>query len=179
MVADSPASVDADFSLSKRGFQATGNAPIFSLITNSIFPMATERSLILMKPDCVQKKLCGEVLKRFEDAGFTIRGTKMMRLTDELLAEHYSHIADRPFFPEIVAFMQSTPVIALVLEGDDVVGKVRDMLGPTNSKEAAEGTIRGDFGDDMMINVCHASDSPENGEIEVKRFFAEGEVFDY
>ncbi|MCB1064987.1 MAG: nucleoside-diphosphate kinase [Verrucomicrobiae bacterium] len=141
--------------------------------------MATERSLILLKPDCVQKKLCGEVIKRFEDAGFTIRGTKMMRLSDEILKEHYSHIADRPFFPEIQAFMQSAPVIGLVLEGDDVVAKVRDMLGPTNSKEAAAGTIRGDFGGDMMVNVCHASDSPENGEIEVKRFFSADEVFDY
>lgn len=141
--------------------------------------MATERSLILLKPDCVKKNLCGEVTKRFQDAGFAIRGTKMMRLSDELLAEHYSHIADRPFFPEIVAFMQSAPVIAMILEGDDVVAKVRDMLGPTNSKEAAEGTIRGDFGEDMMINVCHASDSPENGEIEVNRFFEAGEVFAY
>ncbi len=141
--------------------------------------MATERSLILLKPDCVQKKLCGEVIKRFEDAGFTIRGTKMMRLSDEILKEHYSHIADRPFFPEIAEFMQSAPVIGIILEGDDVVAKVRDMLGPTNSKEAAAGTIRGDFGGDMMVNVCHASDSPENGEIEVKRFFAADEVFDY
>lgn len=141
--------------------------------------MATERSLILLKPDCVKKNLCGEVIKRFQDAGFAIRGTKMMRLSDALLAEHYSHIADRPFFPEIVAFMQSAPVIAMVLEGDDVVAKVRDMLGPTNSKEAAEGTIRGDFGEDMMINVCHASDSPENGEIEVSRFFEDDEVFAY
>lgn len=141
--------------------------------------MAIERSLILLKPDCVRKKHCGEVIKRFEDAGFAIRGNKMLRLGDALLAEHYSHIADRPFFPEIVAFMQSTPVIGLVLEGDDVVAKVRDMLGPTNSKEAAVGTIRGDFGEDMMINVCHASDSPENGEIEVKRFFADDEIFVY
>ena len=141
--------------------------------------MSIERSLILLKPDCVQKKLCGEVIRRFEEAGFTIRGIKMLRLTDELLADHYSHIADRPFFPEIVAFMQSTPVIGLVLEGEGVVGKIRDMLGPTNSKEAAPGTIRGDFGGDMMVNVCHASDSPENGEIEVKRFFGDAEVFDY
>lgn len=141
--------------------------------------MANEQSLILLKPDCVKKNLCGEVIKRFQDAGFTIRGTKMMHLTDALLAEHYSHIADRPFFPEIVAFMQSAPVIAMVLEGDDVVAKVRDMLGPTNSKEAAEGTIRGDYGEDMMVNVCHASDSPENGQIEVKRFFEDGEVFAY
>jgi nucleoside-diphosphate kinase len=141
--------------------------------------MPTERSLILLKPDCVTKSHCGEVIDRFEKAGFRIRGTKMIRLSDELLAEHYSHVASKPFFPSIVAFMQSAPVIALVLEGDDVIAKVRAMLGPTNSKEAEPGTIRGDFGEDMMINICHASDSPENGEIEVKRFFKLDEIFAY
>jgi nucleoside-diphosphate kinase len=141
--------------------------------------MPTERSLILLKPDCVTKSHCGEVIDRFEKAGFRIRGTKMIRLSDELLAEHYSHVASKPFFPSIVAFMQSAPVIALALEGDDVIAKVRAMLGPTNSKEAEPGTIRGDFGEDMMINICHASDSPENGEIEVKRFFKLDEIFAY
>lgn len=141
--------------------------------------MSTERSLILLKPDCVQKSHCGEVIDRFEKAGFRVRGAKMIRLSDELLADHYSHVADKPFFPSIVAFMQSSPVVALVLEGEDAVAKVRAMLGPTNSKEAEPGTIRGDFGEDMMVNVCHASDSPENGEIEVKRFFRDDEVFAY
>lgn len=141
--------------------------------------MSTERSLILLKPDCVKKAHCGAVIDRFEKAGFLIRGTKMMQLSDEILAEHYSHVADKPFFPSIAEFMQSAPVIAIVLEGDDVVSKVRGMLGPTNSKEADAGTIRGDFGEDMMVNVCHASDSPENGEIEVKRFFKAYEVFSY
>ncbi|MDC0258997.1 nucleoside-diphosphate kinase [Verrucomicrobiales bacterium] len=141
--------------------------------------MATERSLILLKPDCVQKKHCGAVLDRFEKAGFTIRGTKMIRLSDEKLKDHYSHVADQPFFPSIVEFMQSAPVIAVILEADDVVSKVRGMLGPTNSAEAEAGTIRGDFGTDMMVNICHASDSPENGEIEVARFFDESEIFDY
>lgn len=141
--------------------------------------MATERSLILLKPDCVSKGHCGNVIDRYENAGFKIRGAKMMRLSDELLADHYSHIADKPFFPNIVEFMQSTPVIALILEGDDVVGKVRDMLGPTNSEEAEEGTIRGDLGEDMMVNICHASDSPENAEIEVNRFFNKSEIFEY
>ncbi|MDF1815479.1 MAG: nucleoside-diphosphate kinase [Verrucomicrobiales bacterium] len=141
--------------------------------------MSTERSLILLKPDTVTNKNCGEVIKRFEDAGFTILGCKMMNLSNEILAEHYSHVADKPFFPEIVSFMQSSPVIAMVLEGDDAIGKIRDMLGPTNSKEAPEGTIRGDLGSDMMVNVCHASDSPENGEIEINRFFNSEELFSY
>lgn len=141
--------------------------------------MATERSLILLKPDCVQKAHCGEVIDRFEKAGFKIVGAKMMSLSNEILEEHYSHVADRPFFPNIRDFMQSAPVIGLVLEGEDVVGKVRGMLGPTNSEEAEKGTIRGDFGTDMMVNVCHASDSPENGEIEVNRFFDLSEIFSY
>jgi len=141
--------------------------------------MATERTLILLKPDCVTKSLCGTVVERFEKAGFAIRGAKMMRLSDELLAEHYAHVADKPFFPSIVEFMQSAPVVALVLEGENVVAEIRRMLGPTNSKEAEAGTIRGDFGEDMMVNVCHASDSPENGEVEVRRFFREEEVFAY
>ena len=141
--------------------------------------MSTERSLILLKPDTVKKKNCGEVIKRFEESGFQVCACKMMSLSDELLADHYSHVADKPFFPEIVAFMQSSPVIAIVLKGDNAVARIRDMLGPTNSKEAPAGTIRGDYGEDMMVNVCHASDSPENGEIEVARFFSDSEVFEY
>lgn len=141
--------------------------------------MATETTLILFKTDCVQKKLVGQVLQRFEGEGFTVRGIKMMELTSELLTEHYSHVADKPFFPEIVAFMQASPVIALALEGEDAVARVRDLLGPTDSTKAEKGTIRGDFGVDMMTNVCHASDSVENAAIEVKRFFADAEVFSY
>lgn len=141
--------------------------------------MSNQTTLILFKPDCVTNHLSGEVLKRFQSEGFAIRGIKMMTLSSELLAEHYSHVADKPFFPEIVEFMQKSPVIALALSGNDVIERVRDLLGPTNSKEADEGTIRGDLGTDMMINVCHASDSKESAEAELKRFFNEGELFDY
>lgn len=141
--------------------------------------LMTERTLILLKPDCVEKGLCGDVLRRFEDAGFKLRGAKMMRLTNELLAEHYAHIVDRPFFPQVREFMQKTPVIALALEGDDAVQRVRDLLGPTDSKEAAPGTIRGDYGEDKTINVVHASDSGENARLELRRFFREEELFDY
>lgn len=141
--------------------------------------MALETTLILFKPDAIEKNIAGKVLSRFQDAGFVIRGMKMMNLDDAVLREHYSHIADKPFFPDIVTFMSKTPVIALALEGEDVINQVRDLLGPTNSKTAAAGTIRGDFGEDMMINVCHASDSPEAAAAELKRFFKEGEVFAY
>ncbi|MES2705945.1 MAG: nucleoside-diphosphate kinase [Verrucomicrobiota bacterium] len=139
--------------------------------------MATETTLILFKPDCVTKGLTGEVLQRFESAGFRIHGLKMIQLTDEVLKEHYAHVADRPFFPEIATFMKSSPVVALALGGENVIARVRDLLGPTDSKKAAAGTIRGDFGTDMMVNMCHASDSPEAAAAEVKRFFRDGEVF--
>lgn len=141
--------------------------------------MATETTLILFKPDTVEKNLSGEVLARFLREGLVIRGIKMMTLSDELLAEHYAHIADKPFFPEIVAFMQKTPVIALTLEGDNAIGRARDLLGPTNSAEAPADTLRGDLGENMMANVCHASDSQETAAAELKRFFNEDEVFSF
>jgi len=143
--------------------------------------MALETTLILFKPDAVEKKIVGTVLARYEAAGFRVRGIKMLALTDEVLAEHYSHIADKPFFPGVRDFMQESPVIALALEGEDVITKVRDLLGPTDSTQAAAGTIRGDFGfkdsDAKMRNVCHASDSVEAAQAELKRFFKEGELF--
>lgn len=141
--------------------------------------MAQETTLILLKPDCVAKGLNGEVLKRFETEGFRVRGCKMMQLTDELLKEHYSHIADKPFFPDVAAFMKSAPVIAVALSGENIISHVRDLLGPTDSKAAPKGTIRGDFGADKMTNVVHASDSPEAATVELKRFFKDGEIFAY
>lgn len=139
--------------------------------------MAHETTLILFKPDAVTKGLTGEALKRFEAAGFRIRGMKMFQCSEGLLREHYAHIADKPFFPEIVRFMQSSPVIALALAGENAVAKVRDLLGPTDSRKAAKGTIRGDLGQDMMVNVCHASDSPASAGAELSRFFKPGELF--
>ncbi|MDA7666213.1 nucleoside-diphosphate kinase [Verrucomicrobiales bacterium] len=140
---------------------------------------STEISLILLKPDTVSKGRCGEILKRFEAQGFKVRGMKMMRLSSEILAEHYSHLADKPFFPTIVEFMQSAPVVAVALSGENAISRVRDLLGPTDSTKADKGTIRGDLGEDMMVNCAHASDSPESAAAELKRFFAEGEVLDY
>ena len=140
---------------------------------------STETSLILFKPDTVSKGRCGEILKRFEDQGFKVRGIKMMRLSSEILAEHYSHLADKPFFPTIVEFMQSAPVVAVALSGENAIGRVRDLLGPTDSTKADKGTIRGDLGEDMTVNCAHASDSPESAAAELKRFFGDGEVLDY
>jgi len=136
-----------------------------------------EESLVLLKPDCLEGRQCGEVLKRFEEAGFEVFGAKMVRLSDEILREHYAHLTDLPFFPEIQGFMQSSPVVAIALRGDNAIARIREMVGPTDSTAAEKGTIRGDFSQDKMRNVVHASDSVENGQAELKRFFAEGELF--
>lgn len=135
-----------------------------------------QKTLIICKPDCMEQKHVGNVVDRFEKAGFEIVGAKLTRLTSAQLREHYAHVADKPFYPEIEAFMSSRPVLVLALKGDDVVAKVRDLLGPTDSRKAAKGTIRGDFGTEMMKNVVHASDSVENGQIEIARFFKPEEV---
>ncbi len=138
-----------------------------------------QTTLILLKPDCVAGRVVGEVVKRFEGAGFQIRGCKMFCASPALLREHYAHIADKPFYPEVETFMLKTPVIALALAANDAVARVRDIIGPTDSRKAAKGTVRGDFGVDVMVNIVHASDSLENASIELRRFFQDGELFDY
>jgi nucleoside-diphosphate kinase len=138
-----------------------------------------QRTLILLKPDAVVKKFCGKVIARFEAEGFALRGCKMLQLDPTVLREHYAHIADKPFYPEVEAFMASTPVIALVLEGEDVVTRIREMLGVTDSRKAAPGTIRAELGIDQMVNVAHASDTEETAEKEITRFFRAEELFIY
>ncbi len=135
------------------------------------------KTLIILKPDCMEKRLAGSVLDRFDRAGFDVIGCKMIRLSPELLRAHYAHVASKPFYPEIEEFMHSRPVIVLALSGDNAVARVRDLLGPTDSRKAAKGTIRGDFGTDMMKNVVHASDSDENAQLELARFFQPNELF--
>ncbi len=137
-----------------------------------------QKTLIILKPDCMQQGHVGDVVARFEKAGFTIIGCKMTRLTPQVLREHYAHVASKPFYPEIEQFMSSRPVIVLALQGDNVVATVRDLLGPTDSRKAAKGTIRGDFGTEMMKNVVHASDSDENAKIELARFFSDAEIYE-
>jgi nucleoside-diphosphate kinase len=130
-----------------------------------------QRTLILLKPDCLDKRMAGQVISRFEEKGYGIIASKMIQLDEPLLNEHYAHVADLPFFPEIASFMSSRPVLALVLEADGVIQGVRDLLGPTDSTAAPAGTIRGDLGTDRMMNVAHASDSPESALVEINRFF--------
>jgi nucleoside-diphosphate kinase len=136
-----------------------------------------QKTFVIFKPDCMEQKHVGEVLARFEKAGFSVVGCKMMRLTPALLREHYAHVASKPFYPEIEGFISSRPVIVLALQGDNIVAQVRDLLGPTDSRKAAKGTIRGDYGTEMMKNVCHASDTDENAAIELARFFKTNELF--
>jgi nucleoside-diphosphate kinase len=130
-----------------------------------------EETLIILKPDCMSNRVAGEVISRFEKAGFEIVASKIMQLDAAILREHYAHVADLPFFPQIEAFMSSRTVMPMILSGEDVIAKVRDLIGPTNSQEAPKGTIRGDLGTDMMRNVVHASDGPETATAEKKRFF--------
>ncbi|MBK99893.1 MAG: nucleoside-diphosphate kinase [Opitutales bacterium] len=130
-----------------------------------------EETLIILKPDCMEKRVAGEVISRFEKAGFEIVASKITQLDGAILREHYAHVADQPFFPQIEAFMSSRSVMPMILSGEDAIAKVRDLLGPTNSQEAPKGTIRGDLGTDMMRNVVHASDGPETAAAEKKRFF--------
>lgn len=143
-----------------------------------------ETSLILFKPDCVRKNLSGTILKRLLHEGFRLRGLKMIQLDEAILREHYAHILDlvidgTPLFPRLLAFMTSSPVVAVALSGPGVIVRVRELLGPTNSTKAPKGTIRGDYGTDSMMNICHASDSPESAATELARFFKSGELFDY
>jgi nucleoside-diphosphate kinase len=137
-----------------------------------------ETTLVLLKPDSIADRHCGDVISRFEASGLEIVGCKMMLLKDDALAEHYAHIKDRPFYPELKSFMQSSAVIALALSGENAVALARDLMGPTDSRKAPKGTIRGDFGKDSMVNVVHGSDSRENAALELKRFFADSELFE-
>ena len=130
-----------------------------------------ETTLILLKPDCVRKNLSGTILKRFLSEGFRLRGIKMIQLDEPVLREHYAHILD--------LVINGEPLfIAIALKGPGVIVRVRELLGPTNSQKAEKGTIRGDFGTDSMMNICHASDSRESAAVELARFFREEELFD-
>ncbi len=138
-----------------------------------------QRTLIIVKPDAMQRNLLGRIVTRFEEKGLKIAGMKMTRLSDEKLDEHYIHHKDKPFFQDLKGFMKSSPVVFLVLEGHEVIETVRLIIGPTNGRVADAGSIRGDFSMSQANNIVHASDSLESAEAEIKRFFAEDELYDY
>lgn len=137
-----------------------------------------ERTLVLLKPSTVERALIGEIINRFERKGLRIAGMKMLQLDDEILADHYSHLKDKPFFGILKASMMKTPVVAMCLEGVDAIAVVRFITGYTNGRKADPGTIRGDYCMSNQQNIVHASDSPEAAEAELKRFFRPEEIFD-
>lgn len=141
--------------------------------------MSMEKTLVLLKPCTLQRGLVGEVTRRFEQKGLRLAGMKMMWLTDELLSEHYAHLAAKPFFQRVKDSMRAAPVIACCYEGVDAIAAVRALAGPTNGRLAAPGTIRGDLSMSFQENIVHASDSPETAAVEIARFFRPEEIFDY
>lgn len=143
------------------------------------FEGINEKTLVLIKPDGIQRGLVGEVFRRLERKGLKIVGCKMMSLDEALLRKHYAHIADKPFFPGVSRFMSSSPVIAVCLEGLEVVSAVRLLCGITKARAAEAGSIRGDFAMSNGCNVVHASDSVENAKKEVPRFFKKDELYRY
>ena len=138
-----------------------------------------ERSLILFKPDALQRRLVGRILARFEEKGLRIAGLKLMRISDALAAKHYDAHKAKPFYAGLVRFMTSSPIVAMVLEGKDVVAIVRRMLGKTFGPEAEPGTIRGDFGASKSFNLIHASDAPDTAKREVELFFKSEELLEW
>jgi len=142
-------------------------------------PVRMERTLVLIKPDALQRGLVGKIITRFEEKGLKMVGCKMMSLDEALLREHYAHIADKPFFPGVSQFMKSSPVLAMCFEGLEAVEAVRLITGVTKARQADGGTIRGDFAMSVSCNVIHTSDSLETAEKEVPRFFKADELHEY
>jgi nucleoside-diphosphate kinase len=138
-----------------------------------------EQSLIIIKPDAMQRNLLGEIVHRFERKGLKINGIKMVQISDVLVEEHYIQHKDKPFFKDIAKFMKSSPVVVMVISGINAISAIRLIVGPTKSFEAPAGTIRGDFSMSGSSNIVHASDSPESAKAEIKRFFKDEELFDY
>lgn len=136
-----------------------------------------EKTVVLVKPDGVQRALIGEIIHRFERKGLHLIGLKMMNITDETLDEWYAHHKDKPFFPKLKAYMKSYPIVAMVWEGLDAAVTVRALIGITKAREAAPGTIRGDFGMSQQLNLIHASESSEAAEKELGLLFSKDELF--
>jgi nucleoside-diphosphate kinase len=142
-------------------------------------PGATQRTFVLFKPDCVQRRLLGRVLARFEDKGLNVVAMKMLQVKPELAAKHYEEHVQKPFYPALESFITASPVVAAVIEGPDAIRVVRTMLGPTNGLEAPPGTIRGDYGSSRQMNLVHASDGPEAAARETAIYFSDKEIHSY
>ncbi|MBT3269588.1 nucleoside-diphosphate kinase [Candidatus Poribacteria bacterium] len=138
-----------------------------------------ERTLILLKPDAVQRALVGEIVTRFESKGLKIVGVKMLHVDEALARRHYAAHVDKPFFGSLQRFITSGPLVALALEGTNAISRVRSIVGATSPDDAAPGTVRGDLSADLTLNLIHASDAPETARAELSLFFADGELMEY
>ncbi|MCA9130640.1 MAG: nucleoside-diphosphate kinase [Planctomycetales bacterium] len=138
-----------------------------------------QRSLVLLKPDCVERRLMGQVISRFEAKGLNIVAMKMLRVSPELSKQHYQEHVEKPFYPSLEEFITSAPIVALAVEGLDVIRLIRDMLGATNGLNAAPGTIRGDYSSSRQMNLVHASDSPESAKRELALYFADADFCEH
>ncbi len=138
-----------------------------------------QRTLVLLKPDCVQRRLMGQVLARFEGKGLNVIAMKMMQVTPDLAKQHYAEHVEKPFYPGLESFITGGPIVAFILEGLEAIQVVRDMLGATNGIKAAPGTIRGDFSNSRQMNLVHASDSPESAKREMDLYFGADEIVDH
>ena len=138
-----------------------------------------EYTLVLLKPDCVQRRLIGRVLSRFEEKGLNIVAMKMMQVTPALAQQHYAEHVSKPFYPNLEQFITAAPIVALVLEGLEAIRVVREILGKTNGLQAAPGTIRGDYSSSRQMNLVHASDGPEAAKREIDLYFRETELCQY
>ena len=141
--------------------------------------MTTQLSLVFLKPDCLQRGLIGEVISRFERKGLKVVAMKMLKITSELSKKHYAHLTSKPFYPDLEKFVTAYPVVAMVIEGNEAVEVLRGMLGPTNSRKAPSGTIRGDLSMSTSRNIIHASDSVETAVKEIANFFKKEEIYSY
>jgi len=138
-----------------------------------------DRTLVLLKPDCVQRRLMGEIISRFETKGFNVIAMKMLQVTPELAKQHYAEHVEKPFYPGLEEFITGAPVVAMCIEGLDVIRVVRDMLGATNGLNASAGTIRGDYSSSRQMNLVHASDGPEASDREMNLYFDPTEICPY
>ena len=138
-----------------------------------------ERSLVLLKPDCVQRRLMGTIISRFEEKAINIIAMKLIQVTPELSKQHYAEHVEKPFYPGLEEFITGAPVVAMVVEGLEVIRVVRDVLGATNGLKAASGTIRGDFSSSRQMNLVHASDGPEASAREISLYFGDDEICEY
>ena len=138
-----------------------------------------ERTLVLLKPDCIQRRLMGAIISRFETKGFNVIAMKMLQVTPELAKQHYAEHVEKPFYPGLEEFITGAPVVAMCIEGLDIIRVVRDMLGATNGLNASAGTIRGDYSSSRQMNLVHASDGPEAADREMQLYFDPTEICPY